>query len=64
MEGRETVCGVGYRVYVGQASGALYLGFELYLALFQLHRKLQLGEEDGDSVEVFGTVHFGDHDSV
>ena len=52
------------RVYVGQPFGALYLGFDLYLALFQIHRQLELGEQGGDDVEVFGAVHLGDHDGV
>ena len=36
----------------------------LDLAQVQVRRQLQLGQEDGDGVEVFGAVHFGDHDGV
>jgi len=35
MEGFETRGCSGYRIYVGKAQGGLYLGFELYLVLFE-----------------------------
>src|SRR5215203_20452 len=64
VEGFEAARGAGYRVYVGQPFGALYLGFELYLAPIEIHRQLQLGEQGGGDVEVLGAVHLRDHYSV
>jgi hypothetical protein len=64
MEGREAARGAGDGVYVGQPFGTLYLGFDLYPALFQIHRQLELGEQGGDDVEVLGPVHLRDHYGV
>jgi hypothetical protein len=64
VKGSEAIRGAGYGVYVGQPFGTLYLGFDLYPALFQIHRQLQLGEQGGDDVEVLGAVHFRDDDGV
>ena len=44
MECLEALSGAGYPVYVGETPGALYLGFELYLAWFKACRELELEE--------------------
>jgi hypothetical protein len=40
----EALRGAGYPVYVGETPGALYLGFELYLAGLKAGGELQLKE--------------------
>src|SRR5688500_15878931 len=64
VECSEALGGAGYPVYVGETSGALYLGFEHYLAGFEVCRELELEEEGCGDVEVFGTPGFGDEDAI
>src|SRR5215204_2175617 len=64
VEGFEAGGGAGYRVYITKPFCALYLGFELYLANFQIHRRLHPREQDGDGVEILGAVNLRDYDGV